>query len=96
MAKLFHAETKLHLDGETSEPYFQLYTGKYINVPNKYSPRAGLCLESSRHVDAINNPNWRNMVTLGKNQTYGSLTKYSLYYQDSFIPTNTSCMNGRE
>ncbi|KAK9236401.1 galactose mutarotase-like domain-containing protein [Lipomyces kononenkoae] len=80
MASAYHPNTKLHLIGETTEPCFQLYTGKYTNVDGLYGPRSGFCLESSRYIDAVNKEEWKGMVTIGKNQTYGSLTKYSLYY----------------
>ncbi|KAK9368866.1 galactose mutarotase-like domain-containing protein [Lipomyces kononenkoae] len=80
MASAYHPNTKLHLVGQTTEPCFQLYTGRYTNVNGLYGSRSGFCLESSRYIDAVNKEEWKGMVTLGKNQTYGSLTKYSLYY----------------
>ncbi|KAK9387863.1 galactose mutarotase-like domain-containing protein [Lipomyces mesembrius] len=80
MASAYHPSTKLHLKGETTEPSFQLYTGKYTNVAGLYGPRSGFCLESSRYIDAVNTREWKGMVTIGKGQTYGALTKLSLYY----------------
>ncbi|KAK9321811.1 galactose mutarotase-like domain-containing protein [Lipomyces orientalis] len=80
MASTYHPRTGLHLKGETTEPSFQLYTGKYTDVADLYGARSGFCLESSRYLDAVNNPEWKGMVTIGKDQTYGALTKLSLYY----------------
>ncbi|KAK9454830.1 galactose mutarotase-like domain-containing protein [Dipodascopsis uninucleata] len=80
IAHLNNPDNKLHFRAESTEPAFQFYTGKFINVNNKYGKRAGFCLESSRYIDAINNDDWKNMVILPKGKTYGALTKYTLYY----------------
>ncbi|KAK9469480.1 galactose mutarotase-like domain-containing protein [Lipomyces arxii] len=80
MASTYHPVTKIHFVGETTEPAFQLYTGKYVDVDGLYGVRAGFCLESSRYIDGINNPVWSRMFSIGKNDTYGSRTKFSLYY----------------
>ncbi|KAK9460946.1 galactose mutarotase-like domain-containing protein [Lipomyces oligophaga] len=80
MANAYHPVTGIHLDGQTTDPAFQLYTGTGVNVAGLYGKRCGFCLESSRYVDAIHMPKYAGMVILGKSQPYGSTTKFSLYY----------------
>ncbi|KAK9470386.1 galactose mutarotase-like domain-containing protein [Dipodascopsis tothii] len=79
MAELYAPATGLHLDAATTEPCFQFYTGKYIDVAGKFPARAGFCLESSRPVNATGVPAWRPSVVLGAGQTYGSRTAFTLY-----------------
>lgn len=76
-----HEATGLHLEVHSTEPAFQFYLGKHINVPpSEYGPergpRSGMCVEPSRYVDAINRPEWRNMVLLRRGKQYGSHTRY--------------------
>ncbi|KAK9476226.1 galactose mutarotase-like domain-containing protein [Lipomyces japonicus] len=78
MAHVYSDQTKINLVGHTTEPAFQFYTGRFVNTP-EYPHHSGLCLESSRYVDAINRPEWQAQWILGKNQVYGSKTKYELY-----------------
>ncbi|KAK9379895.1 galactose mutarotase-like domain-containing protein [Kockiozyma suomiensis] len=80
MAATFHPVTGINFIGSTTDPAFQFYTGKYVNVAGVYPARAGFCLESSRYVDAVSNDDWKDMMIIGKDKNYGSLTKFSLHY----------------
>jgi aldose 1-epimerase len=76
-----HPETKLHFEVLSTEPAFQFYTGKYIDIPAvdgapARGARAGFCVEPSRYIDAGNNDDWKKMVLLKKGQTYGSKIIY--------------------
>jgi aldose 1-epimerase len=81
-AALFsHAETGIYLEVLTTEPAFQFYTGKYINVPAaKGAParkaRAGFCVEPSRYVNAVNVDEWRGMTVLRMGEVYGGRIAY--------------------
>ncbi|KAI9771474.1 MAG: hypothetical protein M1840_002094 [Geoglossum simile] len=81
-AALFsHAETGMHLEVFTTEPAFQFYTGKYIDVdaadgtPARRA-RAGFCVEPSRYINAVNVGEWRNMTVLRRGEIYGSRIAY--------------------
>jgi aldose 1-epimerase len=81
LASFYHPATGVHLEAHSTEPAFQFYTGKYIDVPAvgdqpARGPRSGFCVEASRYVDAINNEGWRSMVVLKRGQKYGSRTVY--------------------
>jgi aldose 1-epimerase len=78
---LYHANTGIHLDVSSTEPAFQFYTGKYIDVAaTEHTPargkRAGLCIEPSRYINAINVPKWRNQSLLKKGEIYGAKNVY--------------------
>ncbi|CZT00886.1 related to GAL10-UDP-glucose 4-epimerase [Rhynchosporium agropyri] len=81
----YHPETKVHLEVLSTEPAFQFYTGKYIDVAEineggekveKRGARAGFCVEPSRYVNAVNVPEWRAQVVLKKGEVYGSRVVY--------------------
>lgn len=79
-----HPVTQLHLDIFTTEPAFQFYTGDHVNIPaTENSPakpaRAGICVEPSRYVNAINVPEWRGMVLLKRGQTWGARSVYKAW-----------------
>ena len=81
LVKLSHAATGVHLDILSTEPAFQFYLGRHISVPaSEHGPersaRAGLCVEPSRYINAINHPDWRNMAVLKQGELYGSHTRY--------------------
>ncbi|ETN41310.1 uncharacterized protein HMPREF1541_03245 [Cyphellophora europaea CBS 101466] len=81
LVRLYHPATKIHLDIFSTEPAFQFYTGAFIDVAAtehtpKRGPRAGLCVEPSRYINAINVPEWRNQMLLKKGQKWGSKTVY--------------------
>lgn len=82
----FHPESGTHLEVFSTEPAFQFYTGKYLDVPASTSgpafpARAGFCVEPSRYIDAINKPEWRGMVVIGKDQTYGARNVYKAWIE---------------
>lgn len=76
-----HPATGLHLEVHSTEPAFQFYTGKYVDVPAlpgapARQPGAGFCVEPSRYVNAPNEPLWKPMVLLPRGRIYGSRTMY--------------------
>jgi len=84
----YHPTTKIHLRIASTEPAFQFYTGKYIDVPEvtengttlpARGPRSGFCVEPSRFVNAVNVPGWREQVILRKGQVYSSTTVYEAW-----------------
>lgn len=87
LVSAYHPDTKIHLEVLSTEPAFQFYTGKFIDVPEIKGPdgtvevpargaRSGFCVEPSRYVNAINVPEWRNQVVLKKGQVYGARIVY--------------------
>ncbi|KAJ5667966.1 Glycoside hydrolase-type carbohydrate-binding subgroup [Penicillium maclennaniae] len=84
LAEFSNANTGLHLEVHSTEPAFQFYTGKYINIPSidgaaPHTEGAGFCVEPSRYVNAINEPEWRNMVLLKKGQIFGCKNVYKAW-----------------
>lgn len=76
-----HSGSGVHLEVYSTEPAFQFYTGKYINVPAvegapARGARSGFCVEPSRYVNAINVPEWKSQMLLKKGQIWGSKTVY--------------------
>lgn len=81
VASFYHPDTKIHLEIETTEPAFQFYTGKYIDVPAveglpARGARSGFCVEPSRYVNAINIPEFKSQVVLKKGAKYGANIVY--------------------
>ncbi|KAF2196650.1 aldose 1-epimerase [Delitschia confertaspora ATCC 74209] len=81
LASFYHPVTKIHLEVASTEPAFQFYTGKYIDVPAvdglpARGARSGFCVEPSRYVNAVNVPEYQNMIVLKKGQKYGSIIVY--------------------
>lgn len=77
----YHPETGIHLEVWSTEPAFQFYTGKYIDVPAvegvpARGPRTGFCVEPSRYVNAPNVEEWKGQVLLKKGSVYGSCIVY--------------------
>ncbi|KFY41204.1 hypothetical protein V495_05025 [Pseudogymnoascus sp. VKM F-4514 (FW-929)] len=77
----YHPKTAIHLEVHATEPAFQFYTGKYIDVPSvedlpARGPRSGFCVEPSRYVNAANVEAWKDQVVLKKGDVYGSRTVY--------------------
>jgi aldose 1-epimerase len=77
----YHPDSKIHLEIHSTEPGFQFYTGKYIDVPAveglpARGARSGFCVEPSRYVDAINIPEARATTILKKGEKYGSKIVY--------------------
>ena len=81
VASFYHPDSKIHLEISTTEPAFQFYTGKYIDVPAvgglaARGARSGFCVEPSRYVNAVNHPEYRSQVLLKKGEKYGSKIIY--------------------
>ena len=81
LAALYHPVTGLHLEVDSTEPAFQFYTGKHINVPAAEGspargPRSGICIEPSRYVNAPNVPEWRQQMLTKKGQVWGAKSVY--------------------
>lgn len=76
-----HPETKIHLEVLSTEPAFQFYTGKYIEVPAvaglpARNARSGFCVEPSRYVNAANVDEWKSQMLLKKGEKYGCRIVY--------------------
>jgi aldose 1-epimerase len=81
LASFYHPESKIHLEIHSTEPAFQFYTGKYIDVPAvgdvpARGARSGFCVEPSRYVNAVNVPEYKSMMTLKKGEKYGTKIMY--------------------
>lgn len=88
LAKFKHLTSGMCLEVHSTEPAFQFYTGKYIDVPPVSGmparlPRSGFCVEPSRYINAPNEPEWRGMTVLKKGQIWGSKTVYKAWKEDS-------------
>lgn len=84
LVKAYHPETKIHLEVHSTEPAFQFYTGKYIDVPPvegvpARAARSGFCVEPSRFVNACNVEDWKNQVLLKKGEKYGCRILYKAW-----------------
>jgi aldose 1-epimerase len=84
LISLFHPGSGIHLEVFSTEPAFQFYTGKYIDVAATSDrpargKRAGMCIEPSRYINAINVPEWRDQMLLKKNNIYGAKTVYKAW-----------------
>ncbi|KAF4126172.1 aldose 1-epimerase [Geosmithia morbida] len=76
-----HPKTGVNLEVLSTEPAFQFYTGGFIDVPATgnlpaRAARSGFCCEPSRWINAVNVPEWKNMVLLKKGETYGTRIVY--------------------
>ncbi|KAL2266721.1 hypothetical protein VTJ83DRAFT_6073 [Remersonia thermophila] len=76
-----HPESGVHLEVLSTEPAFQFYTGKYIDVPAvnglpARGARSGFCVEPSRYVNACNVDEWKNQMLLKKGEKYGCRIVY--------------------
>ena len=76
-----HPDSKIHLEVHSTEPAFQFYTGKYIDVPAvaglpARGARSGFCVEPSRYVNAANVEEWNGQMLLKKGQKYGARIVY--------------------
>ena len=81
-----HPKTGIRLQVLSTEPSFQFYTGKGINVPAADNlpargSRAGFCCEPGRYVNAANVPEWKNMALLKKGETYGARIVYKAWVE---------------
>ncbi|KAK0624922.1 galactose mutarotase-like domain-containing protein [Bombardia bombarda] len=76
-----HPDSKIHLEVYSTEPAFQFYTGKYIDVPEvaglaARGARSGFCVEPSRYVNACNVDEWKGQMLLKKGEKYGCRIVY--------------------
>lgn len=81
LVSAYHPSTKIHLEVLSTEPAFQFYSGKFINVPAvedlpARGANSGFCVEPSRYVNAPNCDEWKSQVLLKKGQLYGSRIVY--------------------
>lgn len=79
-----HPASGVHLEVLSTEPAFQFYTGKFIDVPAvdgapARGPRAAFCVEPSRYVNAVNEDRWRSQVLLPRGQKYGARIVYKAW-----------------
>ncbi|KAI0534721.1 galactose mutarotase-like domain-containing protein [Xylaria digitata] len=84
LVKAHHPESKIHLEVHSTEPAFQYYTGKYIDVPAvegapARGARSGFCVEPSRFVNACNIEDWKSQVLLKKGEKYGCRIVYKAW-----------------
>ncbi|KKA29088.1 hypothetical protein TD95_005320 [Thielaviopsis punctulata] len=84
----YHPDSRIHLQVLSTEPAFQVYTGKYINIPAvegmaARGPRSGFCCEPGRYVNAVNEEAWRGQVVLKKGETYGARIVYRAWKDES-------------
>ncbi|KAH7029130.1 galactose mutarotase-like domain-containing protein [Microdochium trichocladiopsis] len=76
-----HPASAIHLEVLSTEPAFQFYTGKFVNVPEvaglpARKARSAFCVEPSRFVNAVNVDEWKNQVLLKKGEKYGARIVY--------------------
>jgi aldose 1-epimerase len=76
-----HPDSGVHLEVLSTEPGFQFYTGKYIDVPEvaglpARKARSAFCVEPSRYVNAVNVAEWKDMMLLKKGEKYGARIVY--------------------
>ena len=84
LVKLYHPDTSLHFEVHSTEPAFQFYTGKGVDVPAvegapARGARSGICIEPSRYVNAPNEDAWRGMCLLKQGQKWGQKTVYKAW-----------------
>ncbi|MDY0882742.1 aldose epimerase family protein [Dongia soli] len=83
-ARLTGPATGICLEVWSTEPGLQFYDAGKLNVPvpglngEIYGPNAGLCLEAQRFPDAINQPNFGNVI-LRPGETYRQVTEYRFF-----------------
>ncbi|KAL2020311.1 hypothetical protein VTK56DRAFT_8539 [Thermocarpiscus australiensis] len=81
LVSAYHPDSKIHLEVYSTEPAFQFYTGKYINVPEvagvpARKARSGFCVEPSRYVNACNVDEWKSQMLLKRGEKYGCRIVY--------------------
>ncbi|KEF61263.1 aldose 1-epimerase, partial [Exophiala aquamarina CBS 119918] len=75
LASFSHSHTRLHLEVFSTKPTFQFYTGHHVKVAaweHSFERKAGarFCVEPSRYENAINVPEWRDMMILKQGQLW--------------------------
>ncbi|KAL4919101.1 galactose mutarotase-like domain-containing protein [Aspergillus aurantiobrunneus] len=85
LAEFRHSGTRMNLQVHSTDPAFQFYSGAGIDVQEVDGDNpargawAGFCIEPSRYVNAVNEPEWRHTVVLKKGETYGSKIQYKAW-----------------
>lgn len=84
LAAFHHPITGLHLEVHSTEPAFQFYTGRFIDVPavgkDPARPaRSGFCVEPSRYVNAAGVSEWRGMCLLKRGEKFGQKSVYKAW-----------------
>ncbi|QID78026.1 UDP-glucose-4-epimerase [Saccharomyces pastorianus] len=74
IVKAFHPDSNITLEVLSTEPTYQFYTGDFLSAG--YEARQGFAIEPGRYIDAINQENWKDCVTLKNGETYGSKIVY--------------------
>ncbi|KAL6815767.1 galactose mutarotase-like domain-containing protein [Trichoderma sp. SZMC 28013] len=80
----FHPKSGIHLEVLSTEPSYQFYTGELTKVPAAEGlpargARSAFCCEPGRWINAVNVPEWRDMVIVKKGETYGSRIVYKAW-----------------
>ncbi|MCJ1236595.1 hypothetical protein MMC14_004576 [Varicellaria rhodocarpa] len=86
---MYHPNTGLHLVINSTEPAFQFYAGRFVDVPEVETSggvkvaargkRCGICVEPSRYVNAAGREEWRGMCRLRKGEVFGARTIYQAW-----------------
>ena len=81
LISLSHPSTNIHLEVHSTEPAFQFYTGGGLKqAVSEHGPEwgagTGFCVEPGRYVNAVNVPEWRNMVVLRRGEQWGCRNLY--------------------
>jgi len=86
LCTMHHPATGLHLEVQSTEPAFQFYTGKYVDVPEceastgekvpARGSRAGMCCEPSRYVDCAGRKEWQSQCLVKKGEVWGAKNVY--------------------
>lgn len=79
-----HPGSGVRLEVLSTEPAFQFYTGRFIDVPAvegapARGKRSAFCVEPSRYVNAANEDKWKGQVLLRKGEKYGARTVYKAW-----------------
>ena len=80
VTKAYHPESKIGLEVYSTEPSYQIYTGDWLTAG--FAPREGFAVEPGRYVNAINQDQYKDCVTLNPGQTYGAKIQYKFSSKD--------------
>lgn len=77
IARLFDPVSKRKMTIYTTQPGFQMYTGNYLDVLNKYGIKKydGICIETHGFPDAVNQPTFPTIV-LNPDEVYEHTTRH--------------------
>ena len=80
VTRAYHPESKIGLEVYSTEPSYQIYTGDWLTAG--FAPREGFAVEPGRYVNAINQEQYKDCVTLNPGQTYGARIQYKFSSKD--------------